>query len=133
MKTTQSASLAPYTGKAGDNEVGDLISEYNAMAQRTNELSRTVHQNELLLRNAQIEMLQSQLNPHFFYGTLENIRMIAEMHGEKLIAEIAFAFGNLMRYSLSREYFVPLQKEMDIVAQYIEIQKKRLGNRFTVA
>jgi two-component system sensor histidine kinase YesM len=133
LETTQTVTLLPYAGKAGVNEVGDLIFEYNCLVERTNELSRTIRQNEILLRNAQIEMLQSQLNPHFFYGTLENIRMIAEMHGEKLIAEIAFSFGNLMRYSLSREFFVSLEREIDVVRQYIEIQKKRLRDRFTVA
>ena len=132
LKSTQTPTLQPYDGKAGSNEVGDLIYEYNSLVRRTNELSHTIHQNEILLRNAQIDMLQSQLNPHFFYGTLENIRMIAEVHGETLISEIAFAFGKLMRYSLSREYFVSLEKEIDVVEQYLEIQTKRLRNRFTV-
>lgn len=131
MKETHSPTLTPYDGHASADEIGDLIQEYNAMVERTKTLSQTIHSNELLLRNAQIEMLQAQLNPHFFYGTLENIRMTAEMHGEALIAEIAYRFGNLMRYCLSREFFVPLEKEVDIVKQYIEIQQRRLGNRFT--
>jgi sensor histidine kinase YesM len=58
--------------------------------------------------------------------------MIAEVNQEKLIANIAYAFGNLMRYSLSREYFVLLQKEIEVVKQYIAIQKKRFANRFSV-
>ncbi len=132
MGQTHSPKLLPYTGTITNDEVGELIREYNSMVERTINMSETLHKNELLLKNAQIETLQSQLNPHFFYGTLEIIRMIAESHSETLIAEIAYAFGNLMRYSLSREYFVSLDKEIEIVKQYTEIQQKRLGSRFSI-
>lgn len=132
MRYTQAPALLPYSGKVTRDEVGDLISAYNDLVNRTLEMTETLHQNEILLKNAQIERLQAQLNPHFFYGTLESIRMIAEAHGETLISEIAYAFGNLMRYSLSQEYFVTIEKEMDIVKQYLDIQQKRLGNRFSV-
>lgn len=132
MKQTNSHILIPYSGPASNDEVGNLIAEYNFMVERTNNMSEMILKKEELLRNAQIDALQSQLNPHFFYGTLESIRMIAEMKNETLIADIAYAFGNLMRYSLSREYFVPLQKEIEVVKQYIEIQNKRFMNRFSV-
>lgn len=132
MSQTRSPVLVPYSGPVSNDEIGNLIKEYNSMVERTNTMSYTISKNELLLRNAQIETLQSQLNPHFFYGTLENIRMIAEAHHETLIANIAYSFGNLMRYSLSREYFVPILTEIDIVKQYLEIQTERLGNRFSV-
>lgn len=132
MRRTKAPRLEPYPGKITRDEVGDLISAYNDLVERTIQMTDTLHQNEILLKNAQIETLQAQLNPHFFYGTLESIRMIAESHGETLISEISYAFGNLMRYSLSREYFVPIRREIDIVRQYLDIQKKRLGDRFSV-
>ena len=132
LRRTDAPKLVPYPGKITRDEVGDLISAYNDLVNRTLRMTDALHENEILLRNAQIETLQSQLNPHFFYGTLESIRMIAEAHGETLISEISCAFGNLMRYSLSREYFVPLRREVEIVRQYLDIQKKRLGDRFSV-
>lgn len=130
MKSVQSIPMQPYPRKSRTREVKTIIEEYNALGRRINELSQTVNQKELLLRNAQIERLQSQLNPHFFYGTLESIRMIAEVEGQAEIAEIAYDFSSLMRYSLSKDFFVPLSQEIDIVRQYIAIQKKRIGNRF---
>lgn len=132
MRNTTAPNILPYPGKITHDELGDLILAYNAMIHRTQEMTQTLHKNEVLLKNAQIETLQAQLNPHFFYGTLESIRMIAEAHNETLISEIAYSFGNLMRYSLSREYFVSIQQEIDTVEQYVDIQKKRLGNRFTL-
>lgn len=133
MQQSHSTRLTPYSGKVGNDEVGQLVREYNSMVVRTNGLAARIQKSNALLRSAQIQVLQSQLNPHFFYGTLENIRMIAEVNNQKLIAEIAYAFGNLMRYSLSREYFVSLQKEIELVKQYIDIQAKRFGSRFSVS
>ena len=103
------------------------------MVERINDLSSSLLRNEIQLKNAQLEALQAQLNPHFFYGTLESIRMIAEASHQKLISEITYAFGNLMRYCLSREYLVPVSREIEMTRQYISIQEKRLAGRFDVS
>lgn len=132
MNSQQQHTLFPYTGKITKDETGDLILSFNQMAERINELSSNLLNNEIQLKNAQIETLQTQLNPHFFYGTLESIRMIAEADGQELIADIAFSFGNLMRYCLSREYLAPVSKELEMTRQYVSIQEKRLGNRFDI-
>ena len=132
MNSQQRHTLSPYTGKLTRDETGDLILSFNQMAERINELSLNLLNNEIQLKNAQIETLQTQLNPHFFYGTLESIRMIAEADGQELIADIAYSFGNLMRYCLSREYLTPVSKEIEMTRQYVSIQEKRLGNRFDI-
>lgn len=132
MNQQNEPRLTLYTGKIASDETGDLALSFNQMAQHINELSDSLLNSEIQLKNAQIESLQSQLNPHFFYGTLESIRMIAEMNHQTLISDIAFSFANLMRYSLSREYLVPIERELDIIRQYLSIQEKRLGNRFDV-
>ena len=131
MGSVQSIPVQPYPYGSNTSEVRTIIAEYNALGERINDLTKTITQKELLLRNAQIERLQSQLNPHFFYGTLESIRMIAEIDGHAEIAEIAYDFSTLMRYSLSRDYFVPLIQEIDVVRKYVAIQKRRLGERFS--
>lgn len=132
MNRQNTHTLTPYTGMLSKDETGDLILSFNQMTERINELSSSLLNNEMQLKNAQIEALQAQLNPHFFYGTLESIRMIAEASHQELISEITFAFGKLMRYSLSREYLVPVSIEIDMTQQYISIQEKRLVSRFDV-
>ena len=132
MNRQNNHTLAPYSGKLSKDETGELILSFNKMTQRINELSSSLLNNEMQLKNAQIEALQAQLNPHFFYGTLESIRMIAEASHQELISDIAFSFGMLMRYSLSREYLVPVSREIDMTRQYVSIQEKRLVNRFSV-
>ena len=126
MNRQNTHALTPYTGMLSKDETGDLILSFNQMTERINELSSSLLNNEMQLKNAQIEALQAQLNPHFFYGTLESIRMIAEASHQELISEITFAFGKLMRYSLSREYLVPVSIEIDMTQQYVSIQEKRL-------
>ena len=132
MNSQHNHTLAPYKGPISKDETGDLIYAFNQMAERINNLSSSLLNNEIQLKNAQIEALQAQLNPHFFYGTLESIRMIAEAESQNLISDIAFSFGNLMRYSLSREYLAPVNKEIDMTRQYVSIQEKRLINRFDI-
>lgn len=133
MNHQHSHTLSLYSGKISRDETGDLILSFNRMSERINELSESLLNNEIQLKNAQIEALQNQLNPHFFYGTLESIRMIAETNHQELISDIAFSFGNLMRYSLSREYLVPVSREIEMTRQYISIQEKRLLNRFEIS
>lgn len=132
MNNQQNHTLSLYEGQISKDETGDLIYAFNQMSERINELSSSLLNNEIQLKNAQIEALQSQLNPHFFYGTLESIRMIAEADRQELIADIAFSFGNLMHYCLSREYLAPVSKEIDMTRQYVSIQEKRLVNRFDI-
>ena len=133
MNRQNNHTLTPYEGKISKDETGDLILAFNRMAERINDLSSSLLRNEIQLKNAQLEALQAQLNPHFFYGTLESIRMIAEASHQKLISEITYAFGNLMRYCLSREYLVPVSREIEMTRQYISIQEKRLAGRFDVS
>ncbi|MFR1868457.1 sensor histidine kinase [Eisenbergiella massiliensis] len=133
MNRQNSHTLSLYPGKISRDETGDLILSFNRMSERINELSESLLNNEIQLKNAQIEALQNQLNPHFFYGTLESIRMIAEANHQELISDIAYSFGNLMRYSLSREYLVPVSREIEMTRQYVSIQEKRLVNRFEIS
>ncbi len=134
MNSQNTHTLAPYTGllPRSDDETRELILSFNQMTERINNLSSSLLNHEIQLKTAQLEALQAQLNPHFFYGTLESIRMLAEANQQPLISEIAFSFGQLMRYSLSREYLVPVSKELDMTRQYVSIQEKRLANRFDI-
>ena len=98
MNQTNSHILAPYSGPVTNDEVGNLIKEYNLMVERTNNMSDMIRKKEALLRSAQIEALQSQLNPTFLWYARKH-KNDCEVNQEKLIADIAYAFGNLMRYS----------------------------------
>lgn len=130
IRSNTGHQLTVYRGNTPDDEIGELIHSYNQLVNGNNVMIERVRKSDLLRKNAQLSALQAQIDPHFFYGTLESIHMIAEANDQNLIAEIALDFSMLMRYSLSKTTVVRLNEEITIVQQYLNIQKKRLGDRF---
>lgn len=88
------------------------------------------NQMEVDRKTAEISSLQSQINPHFLYNTLEVIRSEAIMNSDPEAAEMAEALANYFRYNISRKQdMVTVGEELDNVANYINIQKRRFGER----
>jgi two-component system sensor histidine kinase YesM len=115
-----------FTGKSGTDEIGYLITSYNAMISRMDELVNHVQKVELLKKEADFKMLQAQIQPHFLYNTLETMRMLARSNHADKVADMAFSLGNLLRYSLSKNNDTTLQEELDHVRAYIAIHQIRM-------
>mgnify|MGYP002239316295 CR=1 FL=1 len=82
-------------------------------------------------RQATLQALQSQINPHFLYNTLECIRGQALMDGNTSVADMLEALGNFFRYSISRrENVVTLADEINNIRSYMLIQNYRFLNRY---
>jgi two-component system sensor histidine kinase YesM len=112
------------------DEIGYLTYTYNLMLQRMDELVNRIQRSELLRKEAAYKILQAQVKPHFLYNTLETIRMLAETNEDREVADIAFSFGQLMRYSLSKQNEeVKLSDEVKNINHYMNIHKMRLGKR----
>ena len=85
---------------------------------------------EYEMHKAEIVSLQSQINPHFLYNTLEVIRSEALINRDQDAAQMAESLANYFRYNISRKSdVVSLGDELDNVDNYIMIQKKRFGSR----
>lgn len=116
-------------GKKSD-EITVLIKTYNMLIMTNNSLISRVQRAELFSKEAKLQMLQSQIHPHFMYGTLESIRMVALQHADKEVAELIYALATLLRYSVSiNGQEVALRTELDVAKHYMNIQKIRLGER----
>ena len=92
-------------------------------------------ENSAQIFNKQTELtaLQSQINPHFLYNTLECIRGQALMDDNLEIARMVEALGAFFRYSISRKgNLVTLKDELDNIDNYMLIQRYRFGNRFSM-
>ncbi|KRE39700.1 sensor histidine kinase [Paenibacillus sp. Soil522] len=116
----------PYAGKPGKDEIGFLISNYNTMIGRIDELVNRVQKVELLKKEADFKMLQAQIQPHFLYNTLETMRMLARSNQDHKVAEMALSLGNLLRYSLSQNNDTTLKEEVEHVRSYIAIHQIRM-------
>ena len=86
---------------------------------------------QLQRRRQELEMqvLMSQINPHFLYTTLETIVWKAGEAGRPDIGKLASSLGKLYRLSISGGLFVPLRQELDHVQMYMNIQRSRYGNK----
>lgn len=83
--------------------------------------------------NAELSFLKAQINPHFLFNTLNNIYTLAITQSADT-ADSIMKLSNIMRYvtdDVTIDY-VPLQSELDCIADYIELQKLRIGTKTAV-
>lgn len=132
-----------------EDEIGELVYSFNKMKHATKDYVHTLeekrrveeklYQQELEKANleqrfsfAQLQLLKSQLNPHFLFNTLNMITRMAQMEEAPVTEEMLIALSNLLRYSIrTTEPFTPLDQELKVLRDYMYIQKMRFGDRIT--
>lgn len=90
-----------------------------------------ISQMETTVKESSLKALQSQVNPHFLFNTLNTIGRLAMIEKAIKTQEIIYTFSDMMRYTLKKENsdFVTIEEEIQHVRNYLAIQKMRLGNR----
>lgn len=112
------------------NEIRILANSYNNLIQTNTTLVSKVNMMELLNRDARFQALQNQIRPHFLYGTLENIRMLALQNHDRQTADMIYSLASILRHTLYvKEKAVDLKDELEVVDHYIKIQQLRFGER----
>jgi hypothetical protein len=101
-----------------------------AVIQRWLKIEETRKETESQKLNTELSFLKSQINPHFFFNTLNNIYSLAIVRSEKT-APAVLKLSYIMRYILTEttQDFVPLQNEVDFIHNYIELQQVRLTDK----
>ncbi|TDL72446.1 sensor histidine kinase [Rhodococcus qingshengii] len=116
--------------KIYEDEVGILYRNFKTMIQRIDELIQENYSKQLLIKETEFKALQSQINPHFLYNTLESINWLAIINKQKQISSMVEALGNLMRNSINfKEDIITVEEELEIVNSYLTIQKYRFDDR----
>jgi sensor histidine kinase YesM len=106
--------------------INNLISEIQEKAQLEHELQ----QNKLLLKESQLRSLQSQINPHFLFNTLNTLSKKAYLDGSEETSDLLVSVADLLRYNLKRVgRSVTLYEEVIVIKQYMNIQKARFTER----
>lgn len=123
--------------KESEDEIGKLVQSYNLMVRKIKNLIEVVFKGnaekqalELSKKQAELKAVQSQVNPHFMFNTLETIRMRSLLKGENETADIIGELAILFRKSMSwGSDYITIEEEMNFVAKYINIQKYRFGDK----
>ena len=114
----------------GHDEQSLVVQNFNQMLERNNDLINQIKLEHLRQNEMAYQVLQAQIDPHFLYNALESVRMMAEMKDEPEISDTIFSLSKLMRYSFSvNTGLVTLETELDLVNQFLKIQKMRLGEQ----
>lgn len=129
-EVTESAADIAVSGDDAQNEIAVLHTHFDQMTERISTLIRERYVSELLTKEAQLQALEAQTNPHFLYNVLESINCRAKLAGNTDIATIVEALGRLLRVSLDkRSKMIPLQDELSLIHDYIAIQRQRYENQ----
>ena len=106
-------------------EVVDLIQNYNNMIRRIRTLINEVYLADIAQKDAKLMALQTQINPHMLFNTLEVIRMKAITQGDMPVAEMVKALARMFRVMLSPEQGHTVRDELSYIADYFMFQKMR--------
>jgi two-component system sensor histidine kinase YesM len=115
----------------GNNEITILVDQFKLMCGRIKNLYSKIQIDEIKLREAELAVLQSNINPHFLYNTLETIYWMSEMSQAWKTSEMIRSLSTLFRIILEKSPngFVSLAAEREYVRCYLSIQKIRLQDQ----
>lgn len=118
---------------SGGGEIGKLTNAFQDMLSRIQTLVRQRDQEHDALKRAELQALQSQINPHFLYNTLDSAAWIAKGAGISEIADLMVALARFYRISLSDGLSeIPIEREIEHVKTYLYIEAIRYGDKFSV-
>ena len=131
--------LEEIQGIQGTDEIAVLMRNYNSMVQENNDLIETVYKSRLkqqeiniARQKAELLALHEQINPHFLFNVLENIRMRSVLKQEYETAEMIEQLSIMERqYVEWGTDLLPIQEERKFVEAYLKLQKYRFGNRLS--
>lgn len=117
----------------GRDEIGQLGNVLRKMTQRLNSLISDVYKKEIDKREAEMNVLQAQINPHFLYNTLASISSLAIRHSDDRIHKMVTDLAKFYRISLNKgKSKVSLSEELQLTRYYISIQQIRFADLLRV-
>ncbi|MBR3643730.1 MAG: sensor histidine kinase, partial [Parasporobacterium sp.] len=116
----------------GSHEIMHLSRTINSMVKQMRKLMDDMVKEQRDKRRSELDALQSQINPHFLYNTLDSVVWMIESKRYKDAITTVTALATLFRISLSRgDNIIPIRDEIVHAQNYLNIQKVRYKNKFT--
>jgi two-component system sensor histidine kinase YesM len=131
MNRVQSLEVFSEISIHSGDEIGQLSLSYNNMMRRIQLLTSELKLTEQTKRKFEMELLQSQIGPHFLYNTLACIESLSFQKRNEDVQSTIRSLVGLLSYSVSnQDERVRLKQEIDAISQYVQIQKVRFGDKF---
>jgi len=133
MKDIESGEFNTVYIKTYDDEVGELKKGYNIMISQINLLLDKIRKDEKIKRQTELNLLMSQIKPHFLYNTFDTINSLALLGENRKIYEMIKALGKFYRTSLNNgKDIITVEEEINTVKSYLVIQNIRYQEMFEV-
>lgn len=130
MKRVEKGDYAAELRSDREDEMGRLTASFNRMTREYRQnLERSV-QRERELNETELSMMQAQLNPHFLYNTLDSIKWLGVTNGVPQVAAVASGLAVLLRAGISGGRLITLERELELLEKYLDIQSLRFEDRF---
>lgn len=130
MAEVEGGNLDVQVESRGTDEMGQLAGRFNRMVARLKSNLEQSLQQQRDLNDAQVRMMQAQLNPHFLYNTLDTIKWMGKINNVPEVATISADLADILRSSITSDEFVALEQELLLLDRYVEIQKIRFSGKF---
>lgn len=118
--------------KNASYEFTRIVESYNRLTQRLVRSTQDMYVSQLNEKQARLQMLQAQINPHFLYNTLNLMASLANIYDAPEIRIVAIKMADILRYNLKSGPIVTLKEEIDQVERYIAIQAIRFPDKYVM-
>ncbi len=126
MKKVERGNFDVRTNIEPINEIGQLGRSFNLMTAQIKNLMQEAIDNQESKRKSELMLLQSQINPHFLYNTLDSIIWMGEQQKHEEVVRMTSALAKLFRASITKDKeLVPIRVEVEHITNYLLIQKMR--------
>lgn len=130
MEKVKQGELTVQVESKEEDEISNLIAEFNIMMNKIDELMRSIEGNQALLKEAEIKALQQQINPHFMHNIMETIMGLASEGMDEEIITVSECMSDMLRYNTRMENMTDLRTELGQVKNYVQVLKIRFEDRF---
>ncbi|AZH27701.1 sensor histidine kinase [Paenibacillus sp. M-152] len=134
MKRVETGNFRHTVNTESYEEINQLATSFNHMVRQIAELIELVRISSVSEKNAELHALQTQVNPHFLYNTLDMIYWMLDEKGQDQLGEVVLSLSHMFRYSSHWEEGadVSLREEVEQVGHYLTIIQARLEGRVSV-
>lgn len=109
-----------------NDELAVLYNQFNLMMQKIQTLLNDIYEEQNAKQKMEVRLLQSQINPHFLYNTLNTIKSLIELDMNDTAVKAVSSMSSFYRNSLSKgQFIIPLRQELLLTEQYLYIQNLR--------